>query len=77
LYEGVADIAICPLRCISTTETDKKMKSRERETIFVKNKNCGSLNLRIVNLDDVCFIKVVENTVEIILKLSEEVSVQG
>jgi hypothetical protein len=33
--------------------------------------------LRIVNLGGVCFIKLVENTAEMVFKLSEEVTVQG
>jgi len=77
LCEGVADILIGSLKCISTTQIAKKMKSPERETIFLKIKNCWSLNLRIVNLGGVCFIKSVENTVEMVFKLSEEVTVQG
>jgi hypothetical protein len=61
LCEGVADILICSLRCRSTTEIAKKMKSPEREVTFLKIKNCGSLNLRIVDLGGVGFIKLVEN----------------
>jgi hypothetical protein len=33
--------------------------------------------LRIVNVGGVCFIKLVENTVEMVFKLYEEVTVQG
>jgi len=77
LWEGVADICACSLRCISTTEIAKKMKSPKRETIFLKIKNYGSLNLRFVNFGGVCFIKLVENTLEMVFKLSEEVTVQG
>jgi len=77
LCEGVADIPICSLRCISTTELAKKLKFPERETIFLKIKNCVSLNLRIVNLGGVCFIKLMENTVKMVFKLSEEVTMQG
>jgi len=77
LCKGVADILIGSLRCIFTTEIARKMKSPERETIFLKITNCGSLNLRTVNRGGVCFIKLVENSVEMVFKLSEEVTVQG
>jgi len=77
LCEGVADIPVYSLRCISTTEIAKKVKFPERESIVLKIKNCVSLNLGIVKLGGVSFMKLVENTVKMVFKLSEEVTMQG
>jgi hypothetical protein len=65
------------LGCASASEIANKMKYPERETIVLEIKNCLPLNLGIVNLGGVRISNLVENTVEMLLKLSEEVAVQG